>query len=79
VAKGPLRPPKAEVASDAPPRHEYQNDVVLRDLAQAYLTNSDPHSTDAQEHQGRQIASLAHFAFTEHTVITHRIAMELGV
>jgi hypothetical protein len=58
---------------------EYQNHVFLRDLAQAYLTNSDPHTTDAQEHQGRQIALLAHFAFTEHTVITHRIARELGV
>jgi hypothetical protein len=58
---------------------EYQNHVVLRNLAHAYLTNSDPHPTDAQEYQGRQIASLAHFAFTEHTVITHRIAMELGV
>jgi len=57
---------------------EYQNHVILRDLAQAYLTNSDPGTADAGERHGRHLASLAHFAFTEHTVITHRIAAELG-
>lgn len=57
---------------------EYQNHVVLRDLAQAYLTNSGPNAVDVEERHGRHLASLAHFAFTEHVVITHRIAAELG-
>jgi putative membrane protein len=57
---------------------EYQNHAVLRDLAAAYLQNSDANTSDADEKHGRHLASLALFAFTEHTVITKRINDELS-
>ncbi len=52
---------------------EYENHEFLRDLAAAYLQNSDAATSDPGEQHGRQLASVAFFAFTEHTGITRRI------
>jgi hypothetical protein len=52
---------------------EYENHAFLRDLAEAYLRNSDAGTRDAAEQHGRQLAQIAFYAFTEHTGITHRI------
>jgi hypothetical protein len=57
---------------------EYTNHVFLRDLAAAYLKNSDAATASVDERHGRQLASLALFAFTEHVAITHRIAQALS-
>lgn len=56
---------------------EYQNHVFLKDLAAAYLQNSDASSESAEERHGRHVAELALFAFTEHVVITRRIVGQL--
>jgi hypothetical protein len=58
---------------------EYENHAFLRDLAAAYLKNSDANTSDISEKHGRQLAKVAFFAFTEHTGITHRILQELAV
>ncbi|MDX8456270.1 DUF4142 domain-containing protein [Mesorhizobium sp. VK9D] len=55
---------------------EYENHVFLRDLASAYLKNSAG-SQSVDERHGRQLASLALFAFTEHAAITHRISQSI--
>ncbi|BCG70147.1 hypothetical protein MesoLj113a_13050 [Mesorhizobium sp. 113-1-2] len=55
---------------------EYENHAFLRDLAEAYLKNSDP--SDPSEQHGRQLATVAHWAFWEHTALTQRIARELA-
>jgi hypothetical protein len=57
---------------------EYENHAFLRDVATAYLRNSDPNTSDVKEQHGRQLASIAFFAFTEHTGITYRILRELA-
>jgi putative membrane protein len=58
---------------------EYENHAFLKDLAAAYLKNSDPNASDIIEQHGRQLASVAYFAFTEHTGITRRILRELAL
>lgn len=50
---------------------EYENHAFLRDLAEAYLANSD--QRDPSEQEGRRLAQVAFFAFTEHTSICRRI------
>jgi predicted outer membrane protein len=57
---------------------EYENHAYLRDLAAAYLKNSDANTSDVNERHGRQLATVALFAFTEHAAITRRIAQELN-
>jgi putative membrane protein len=57
---------------------QYENHAFLRDLAAAYLKNSDANTADGDERHGRQLAKVALFAFTEHAAITHRIARELA-
>lgn len=55
---------------------EYENHAFLRDLATAYLKGSKAHTAD--ERHGRQLASVALFAFTEHTGISGRILRDLA-
>ena len=57
---------------------ECENHAFLRDLAAAYLKNSDANTVDIGERHGRQLATVAFWAFTEHTAITHRIAQQLA-
>lgn len=57
---------------------EYENHAYLRDVVTAYLRNSDPNTFDIKEQHGRQLASIAFFAFTEHAGITYRILRELA-
>lgn len=52
---------------------EHDNHAYLRDLAAAYIENSAQPTSDLAEKHGRQIASVAFFAFTEHTGIAKRI------
>jgi hypothetical protein len=54
-----------------------ENHAYLRDLTAAYLENCDPRATDAQERQGRQLATLALCAFTERAAIANRISREI--
>jgi putative membrane protein len=54
-----------------------ENHAYLRDLTAAYLESSDPRPADAQERQGRQMATLALCAFTEHAAVANRISREL--
>ena len=54
---------------------QYENHVFLRDLATAYLANSD--MNDMAEMHGRHLATLSLATFKEHTMITHRISNEL--
>jgi hypothetical protein len=54
-----------------------ENHAFLRDLTAAYLENADPQASDAQERQGRQLATLALCNFTEHAAIANRISREL--
>jgi len=56
---------------------QYENHVFLRDLATAYLGNSQPNPNDMMEMHGRHLATLALATFKEHTMITQRIAREL--
>jgi putative membrane protein len=56
---------------------QHDNHVFLRDLAAAYLKNADTNSPNADERHGEQIASLGHFAFTEHVVLTNHILKAL--
>ena len=57
---------------------EYENHAFLRDLADAYLRNSDANTGGSRERYGRHIASMALVAFTEHTGITQRILRRLA-
>jgi hypothetical protein len=41
------------------------------------LKNSDPQTPDADERQRRRLATVAYWAFTEHTGITQRILREI--
>jgi putative membrane protein len=54
-----------------------ENHAFLRDLTAAYLENSEPRPADTQERQGRQMATLALCAFTEHAAVANRISREL--
>jgi hypothetical protein len=54
-----------------------ENHAYLRDLTAAYLENSDPRSADQQERQGRQLATMALCAFTEHAAVASRISREV--
>ena len=56
---------------------QYDNHVFLRDLATAYLGNAPQNPDDMAEMQGRHLATLALATFTEHVLITQRIAREL--
>ena len=56
---------------------QHENHEFLRDLATAYLKNSAPGSTDAEEKHGRHLATLALSNFKEHVAITKRISSEL--
>lgn len=55
---------------------EYENHAFLRDLADAYLKNSD--ASSPAETTGRALAKVAFFAFTEHTGLSHRILKEIA-
>jgi hypothetical protein len=57
---------------------EYQNHAFLARLASSYLAQSDAHTSDPGERHGRNLATIALFAFNEHTAITRRISQELG-
>ena len=54
-----------------------ENNAYLRDLTAAYLESSDPRPADAQERQGRQLATLALCAFTERAAVANRISREI--
>ena len=54
-----------------------ENHAYLRDLTAAYLESTDPRSTDPQERQGRQLATMALCAFTEHAAVANRISREI--
>jgi predicted outer membrane protein len=54
-----------------------ENHAYLRDLAAAYLENSEPRPADPQERQGRQLAQMALCTATEHAAIANRISREL--
>ncbi len=58
---------------------EYENHAFLRDLAEAYLANSDATTRDPAEQEGRHLAQVAFFAFTEHTSICRRILKSVSV
>lgn len=58
---------------------EYDVHTYLRDLAGAYLRNSNANTTDCREHYGRQFAREALPAFSEHTGLTRRILRELAI
>ncbi len=57
---------------------QYVNHAFLAQLATAYLAQSDAGTTDAGERHGRHLATVALFAFNEHTAITKRISGELN-
>jgi hypothetical protein len=54
-----------------------ENHGYLRDLTATYLENCDPRSADPLERQGRQLATMALCAFTEHAAVANRIAREI--
>lgn len=56
---------------------QHENHVFLRDLAESYLKNSSPNTTDMAEMHGQHLATLALATFKEHVAITARIMREL--
>jgi len=56
---------------------QFENHAYLRDLAAAYLKNADKSTADPDEKYGQRLATVAHWAFWEHTEITRRICREL--
>lgn len=56
---------------------QHENHVFLRDLAESYLKNSSPNTTDPAEMHGQHLATLALATFKEHVAITARIMREL--
>lgn len=56
---------------------QLQNHEYLRDLAQAYLQNSQGATAPAEMH-GRHLATLSLAVFKEHVAITRRISGELA-
>lgn len=56
---------------------QHENHVFLRDLAESFLKNSSPNTTDMAEMHGQHLATLALAVFKEHVAITARIMREL--
>jgi hypothetical protein len=54
-----------------------ENHAYLRDLTAAYLESSDPRTSDPRERQGRQLATMALCAATEHAAVASRISREI--
>jgi predicted outer membrane protein len=54
-----------------------ENHAYLRDLTAAYLESSDARASDPQERQGRQLATMALCAATEHAAVANRISREI--
>jgi putative membrane protein len=56
---------------------QLENHEELYALADDYLNNSDPATTDPAEQQGRHLATLSRATFKEHVLICKRISGEL--
>lgn len=56
---------------------QLENHEELYELADNYLNNSDPETSDPAEQQGRNLATLSRATFKEHVLICKRIAGEL--
>lgn len=56
---------------------QLENHEELFNLADSYLNNSDPETSDPAEQQGRHLATLSRAVFKEHVLICKRISGEL--
>lgn len=57
---------------------QLKNHEELRDIAESFLSNSDPETSDKAEQQGRHLATLALATFKEHVAMCKRISGELS-
>jgi hypothetical protein len=69
--------PKGNAFDRAYMTAQCENNARLRDLTAAYLENSDPRPSDAQERQCRQLATMALCTFTERAAVANRISREI--